>query len=74
MFGLWLLHWVGQPLLEVSLHLLSLLGRVVVHGGDDLLWMKELYKLTQLRETAVLTVWDTYVQKHREIIIMGALW
>ena len=60
MFGLWLLHWIGQPLLEVPLHLLPLLGRVVVHSGNNLLWPKELHKLTQLRETAVLTVWDTY--------------
>ena len=54
--------WVGQPLLEVSLHLLPLLGRVVVDCGDDRLRPKELHKLTQLRETAVLTVWDTCVQ------------
>ncbi len=60
LFGLWLLRWVSQPLLEVSLHLLPLLGGVVIHSGDDLLRTKELYKLTQLRETAVFTVWDAY--------------
>ena len=51
----------------MSLHLVPLLGRVVVDGGDDLLRLQELYRLTQLGETAVLTIWDTCVQ-HRDIM------
>ena len=50
---------VSQPLLEVSLHVLSLLCRAVVDGGDDLLGTEEPHKLSQLREAAVFTVRDT---------------
>ena len=43
----------------MALHLCPLTSRVVIDGRNDLLGPQELHKLTQLRETTVLTVGNT---------------
>ena len=44
----------------MALHLCPLASRVVVDSRNDLLGPQELHKLTQLRETTVLTVGNTW--------------